>query len=105
MIDTGLYITYVFLAIALGAAILLPLLHAIKHPKELGKSAVGIGVLVVIFVVAYSISGSEVSVKAASLGVGEGSSKLIGAGLMMFYIVFIASLLGIVYSEISKAIK
>lgn len=105
MIDIGLYITYIFFLVALGAAIVLPLLHALKHPKELGKSALGIGVLVVIFVVSYSISGSEVSVKAASLGVGEGSSKLIGAGLILFYIVFIVSMLGIVYSEINKALK
>jgi ABC-type uncharacterized transport system permease subunit len=105
MIDFGLYITYVFFFVALGAAVVLPLLHAIKHPKELGKSAIGVGALVVVFVIAYSISGSEVSAKAASLGVGESSSKLIGAGLILFYIVFIASMVGIVYSEINKALK
>jgi len=105
MIDLGLYITYVFFFLAIGAAIVFPMLHALKHPKELGKSAVGVGSLVVLFIIAYSISGSEVTAKAASLGVGEGSSKLIGAGLTMFYIVFVIGMLGMVYSEISKALK
>lgn len=105
MIDAGLYVTYIFFFVALGAAIVLPLIHAIKHPKELGKSALGIGFLVVVFVVSYAMSGSEVSLKAAALGVGEGSSKLIGAGLIMFYIVFVIGMLGMVYSEINKAIK
>lgn len=105
MIDIGLYITYLFFFIAIAAAVVFPLMQAAKHPKDLGKSAVGIGILVVIFVISYSISGSELSAKAVALGVGEGSSKLIGAGLTMFYVVLIVSLLGMVYSEISKAIK
>lgn len=105
MIDIGLYITYVFFFVAAGAAIVLPILHAIRNPKELGKSAIGVGLLVLLFIISYSLSGSEVTPKAISLGVGEDSSKLIGAGLISFYIVFVISLLGIVYSEINKAIK
>ncbi len=105
MIDAGLYLTYAFFFVALGAAIILPLLHALKHPKELGKSAMAVGLLVILFLVAYALSDSTVNAKAVALGVDEASSKLIGAGLILFYIVFGASLLGIVYSEINKAIK
>jgi hypothetical protein len=105
MIDTGLYITYGFFFLAVGAAVIFPLLHAIKHPKELGKSAIGIGFLVVVFVISYALSDSAVSIKAAAAGVGEGSSKLIGAGLFMFYIVFIIGMVGMVFSEINKILK
>ncbi|MFZ5970643.1 MAG: hypothetical protein ACOYXA_03535 [Bacteroidota bacterium] len=105
MIDAGLYLTYVFFFVALGAAIVLPLLHALKHPKELGKSAIAVGVLVIVFLVAYSLSDSSVNAKAVALGVDESSSKLIGAGLILFYIVFGGALLGIIYSEINKALK
>jgi hypothetical protein len=59
----------------------------------------------VLFIVAYTISGDEVSAKATALGVDSGSSKLIGAGLILFYVVFVISAVGIVYSEISKALK
>jgi hypothetical protein len=81
------------------------LLHAIKHPQGLLKSLVGVGGLVVLFVVAYSLSGSELSAKAVALGVDESGSKLIGAGLTLFYLVFVIALVGIVFSEISKALK
>lgn len=104
-IDIGIYISYAFLVISIGAAVFLPLVHAIKHPQGLMKSLLGIGGLVVLFVVSYALSGSELSAKAVALGVDESGSKLIGAGLTLFYLIFVIALGGIVYSEISKALK
>lgn len=104
-IDIGIYLTYAFFVISVAAAILLPLVHAIKHPQGLVKSLIGVGGLVVLFVIAYSLSGAEVSAKAASLGVGESGSKMIGAGLTLFYFVFVIAAIGIVFSEINKALK
>ncbi|HNP97033.1 MAG TPA: hypothetical protein PKJ63_15445 [Cyclobacteriaceae bacterium] len=105
MEDFGLYASYVLLLVAVGAAVVLPLVSALKSPKDLMKSLMGVGGLLVIFLISYALSGSEVTAKYVAQGVGEGSSKLIGAGLTMFYIVFIIALLGIVYSEINKALK
>lgn len=103
--DIGLYIAYAVLIVAVAAAIVLPLLHALKHPKTLVGSLMGVGALVVLFVVCYAISDSSVSPTARALGIDESSSKLIGAGLYTFYAVFIVSILGMVYSEITKALK
>jgi len=103
--DIGLYIAYVLTIIAIGAAVVLPLINAVKAPAGLVKSLAGVGGLVVIFIIAYAISGSEVTTKAAAAGVDASSSKLIGAGLSMFYIVMIVSVVGVVYSEINKAFK
>jgi hypothetical protein len=105
MIDAGLYITYALFFIAVGAAIIFPLLYIIKDPKGVVKSLAGIGALVVIFILCYAVSGDEVTAKYTSLGVGSGSSKLIGAGLIMFYAVMAISMVGVIYSEISKALK
>lgn len=104
-IDIGIYITYAFFVVAVASSILLPLLHAIKHPQGLVKSLMGVGGLVVLFIVSYALSGAELSAKAVALGVDESGSKLIGAGLTLFYLVFVIALVGIVYSEISKALK
>ncbi len=104
-IDIGIYVSYIFLGVALIAAVLLPLVNAIKHPAGLVKSLIGVGGLVVLFIVAYAISGAEVSAKAVAMGVDESGSKIIGAGLTLFYFVFIVAALGIVFSEISKALK
>lgn len=105
MIDAGLYICYLLMLLAIGATIILPLMHAIKSPGTLVKSGISLVVLLVIFLIAYTFSGNEVTPKFALLGVGENSSKLIGAGLIMFYITFFIAIIGLVYSEINKALK
>jgi uncharacterized membrane protein YtjA (UPF0391 family) len=69
------------------------------------RAGIGIGVILLLFGVSYAMSGSEVDLKAAALGVTETSSKLIGAGLIMFYITLVLSILALIYSEISKALK
>jgi len=105
MIDAGLYFSYVLLFIAVGAAIIFPLIHSLRDPKTVVKSLAGIVGLVVIFIVCYAISGNEVTNKYAAAGVGAVSSKLVGAGLLMFYFVLIGAILGIIFSEISNALK
>ena len=65
----------------------------------------GIGALVILFLIAYALSGSEVTPKYTAVGVGEGSSKLIGAGMIMFYFIMIVAIVGMIYSEINKALK
>jgi hypothetical protein len=71
----------------------------------LGKSLVGVAALLVLFLASFAMAGSEVSTKYVAKGINESSSKIIGAGLSMFYIVFIVALVGIVFSEINKALK
>jgi hypothetical protein len=105
MIDAGLYIAYVLFFIAAGAAIIFPLLYVIQHPKGLVKSLAGVLGLVAVFVIAYVLSGNEVTAKYAQYGVSAGSSKLIGAGLIVFYITLFISVIGVIFSEISKALK
>jgi len=104
-VDIGIYVCYIFLGIALISSVLLPLVNALKHPAGLVKSLAGVGGLVVLFIIAYSFSGSEVSAKAVAMGVDESGSKMIGAGLILFYFVLVAAAVGIVFSEISKSLK
>jgi hypothetical protein len=106
IIDIGIYLAYFLFFIAAGAMFVLPTVNALKNPKDLGKSAMGLGALVVLFGIAFALSGGELTPKWMSLGVNsEFSSRLIGAGLTMFYFVLIIAILGMVYSEINKAFK
>jgi hypothetical protein len=105
MIDLGFYVFYALLFVAVAATIIFPILHMVREPKALLQSAIGIGALLVLFGVSYALSGSEVNLKAAALGVTETTSKLIGAGLIMFYITLALSAVALLYSEISNAIK
>lgn len=105
LIDIGLFATYLLMAGAVLSAITWPLIHAIKSPKSATKSIIALGSLVVLFGVSYALTGSEVTKNQAALGITETTSKMIGAGLTMFYLALLASILGIVYSEINKALK
>lgn len=105
IIDIGIYLSYLLFIIALGAAIVLPLVNAIKSPSTFVKSLAGVGALVVVFGISFALANDEVSPKAASLGIDATGSKLIGAGLTMLLFVFIAAAIGVIYSEINKAFK
>lgn len=105
MVDFGLYFMYGLIAIAAISAVVFPVLQAVKDPKGLMRSAVGVLVLVVVFVICYALSEGDTNTKYTALGVGAGGSKLVGAGLLCFYIALVAAIVGIVYSEVVKAFK
>jgi hypothetical protein len=105
MLDFGLYTFYVLLVIAVLATIAFPIVASVKHPKSALGSLIGLGILAVVFGISWAISGSDVTVKQMALGVNETTSKLIGAGLIMFYVTLFLSMIALIYSEISKALK
>ena len=106
LLDAGIYLAYILFFIAAGAMFVLPVINALRNPKDLVKSGMGLGALVVLFGIAFALSGGERTAKWEALGVtSDFSSRLIGAGLTMFYFVLIIAVLGMVYSEISKALK
>jgi hypothetical protein len=105
MIDLGFYIFYALLIIAIVLTVAFPIIHMLREPSTLLRTAIGVGVVVVLFVISYALSDSDVNLKAAALGVTPTSSKLIGAGLIMFYVTLVGSVLALIYSEVSKALK
>ena len=105
IIDIGIYACYILLFVALIAAVVFPLLQITQNPAALVKSGIGVAGLVVLFIISYSLSGSEVTAKYTTMGVGESGSKMIGAGLILFYIILIATVVIMVFSEINKALK
>lgn len=105
-LDIGLYLGYLLLFGAAIAAVVFPLLHAIKNPKEIAKSGISLGVMLVLFLLAYLLAGDELTNKYQALGVTTSfSSKIIGAGLTMFYFTLVIAIGGMIYSEIAKAFK
>lgn len=104
MLDVGLYIFYALLAIAVIAAIVFPIINAIKTPATLLRSLAGVGALLLLFGIAYAISDNNLSQRSAAL-VGPNTGRLISAGLIVFYITLILAALAVVYSEVTKALK
>jgi hypothetical protein len=104
-ISPGLYVAYILFGIALIAAIVLPLMNTLKNPSVLIKSGISLAGLLVIFAIAYGIADDKVNTLAASMDQTAGSVKLIGAGLIVFYITLGISVVGLIYSEVTKALK
>ena len=103
--NLGLMITYALIGIAVISVIVLPLIKAIDNPKTLVGTAIGLGVLLVLFGISYAISGNEVLPRYISQNVGPGISKFVGGLLTTMYLLFGVAIVGIVYTEISKAFK
>lgn len=99
IIDVGLIVSYILTVVGAVAAIVIPLVQAFSDPKALVKSLVGVGAILVVFLVGYVIADPN------SKGVSETTSKLIGAGIITTYIFILIALVGIVYTEISKIVK
>jgi hypothetical protein len=104
-VDAGLYAGYLLFAVAIGSAIGLSILNTLQSPGEIKKALYAVVGMVVLFGISYALSGSDVSTVQAAKGITENTSKLVGAGLIMFYLISAVALLGLVYSEINKAIK
>lgn len=104
-LDAGLFGTYALFAVAFGAAVILPLINTLQSPGEIKKALFAVIGIVVLFVISYAIAGSDVSTEQAAKGISESTSKMVGAGLIMFYLVAAIAIAGLIYSEINKAFK
>ncbi|MCU0401744.1 MAG: hypothetical protein MUE75_12195 [Algoriphagus sp.] len=105
--DIMLYVSYGLAILGAALSIILPLLKSMDDPKGLVKSAVGIVGLVVLFFIAYSISGNEVAPKyeGAPFNLTPGMSQTIGGLLIATYALSLITVLSIVVSELFKASK
>lgn len=102
VVGLGLGFTYIILGIAALLAIVLPLISSLNNPKALLKVLAGVGVLVVVFLICYAISSDSPSDAAKALGLGTNGYRLVGAGLTMFYVVFVIAFGAMLVNELSS---
>ncbi|MEQ8244920.1 hypothetical protein [Fulvivirga sp.] len=105
IIDIGLWVSYIMVIIAIIGAVFLPIIKSLDNPKSLVKPAGALVGIVVLFLICYAFAGDGLNAKAIQAGVTGGISKFVGGGLIAMYVLFIVALVGIVFTEINKAIK
>ncbi len=106
LIEFGLYFTYILVGVAILAVIVLPLINALDNPKTLMVAGIGIGVLLVLFLISWAMSTyGGVSANAAEQGLTTAGVKKIGGVLTMMYILFFIAVIGIVATELGKYFK
>ena len=77
LVDVILYFGYGMVIVAAFLAIAFPLWIASKNPKSLIQTGIGLGSILVLFLVAWLISSNEVYSSYAEFGVDESLSKFI----------------------------
>ncbi len=105
--DIMLYATYALAVIGAILSIVMPLIKSLDNPKGLLKSGLGVLGLLVLFFIAYSISGSEVLPKFEGdpFNLTPGTSQIIGGMLIATYILSIVTILSIVVTELFNSVK
>ncbi|MCB0505194.1 MAG: hypothetical protein KDC58_06790 [Cyclobacteriaceae bacterium] len=102
----GLWLAYILVIVGVILAIVFPIISSVSEPKKMVKTAIGFGGILVVFLIGYILSGSELTAKYIESGVDtESLSKMIGGMLSMVYILMAIAAAGIVYTELNKAIK
>lgn len=102
-IDIFLYIAYALTLLAAIAAIVFPIINSMNEPKSMIKSGIGIGGLLVIFLISWLISGNEFTAyQASEFGINATLSQFVGGLLIMMYLLIAIALGGILYTSFSK---
>ena len=106
MADFVMYWAYILLAITLALLLVFPIKHFIEYPKQGITFLIALGAFLLLYGVSYALaSGSTDSDIYEVRGISETISRVIGAGMIMTYIIGALALIILVYFGISKTFK
>lgn len=103
--ETIIYWCYLLFGLGAASAIVLPIINLGKNPKGAKGALIGLVALVVVFLISYMIAGDEMLPKYETFIDGPEDSKLVGMGLIAFYILAIGAIGAVVFSSVSKLLK
>jgi len=109
LINPAMSLSYLALLITAALSIGFALYQIATHPKQAKGALIGIGGLAVVFVLGYLLASDEVTEDMANMSlnfeVTAKTSKMVGAGLMTFYILTLGAILAVVFSSVRRMIK
>jgi len=104
-INIMLYVTYLLVIVATLAAIVFPIIALAGDMKKAKRALFGIGAVAVVFLLSYVVSDGTVLDSYVKYNVTEGVSKMVGAVLIMTYILGLGAIVSAIAGEILKATK
>ena len=107
LINGGLILTYIMIAVAALAAIVYPLMFLAKNPSKGKNALMGIGGLLFITVISYVLASGDIMTFPGSekFGMTEASTKRVGMGLIVFYILSLGTIAAVLFTELGKLFK
>lgn len=105
--DIMLYVSYALVGVGTVVSVLLPLIKSLDDPKSLMKSGLGVVAILVLFFICYSISSNEVLPKfeGEPFNLTPAMSQMVGGLMITTYVLTIVAIVGILITEVNKAIK
>jgi len=99
--------TYILIGVACVATVAFSIMGMITHPKNAKNALIGFGAMIVVFGLAYALGSSEIPkfLGYQKFDITPGLSKTVGGSLYAIYLLLTLAIVGIVYSEVSKALK
>ncbi len=104
-INIGFVIMYILMIVAVIGVIVFPIIQMLGDLKSAKGALVGIGVILVVFLISYAISTPEAGAFYDKHNVSPNLSKIIGGGLIATYIMFGGVIVSILWSQISSWLK
>ncbi len=102
MIDFGLWIGYLLAMAGAAGMLVFSIRNIIGNPKNAKYTLMGVGAIVVLFLLSWVVSSSELTPRMVNLQASESMSKMIGAGFIMLYLMGVITVAAIFYVEIKK---
>lgn len=111
-VDFGLALSYLGMYLMLGLILAFVIRGILLNPKSIIKSAISVGIIVVLFFIFYQMASDYVTLEGKSLemvamvkAIPSSTIKMIDAGLNTLYTMVVLSLVAIVGTEIWKIFK
>jgi hypothetical protein len=102
MVNYGIIICYILIALAVAASVIFPVIQLAQNPKGAKGALIGIGLLIVVLGISFGLASD---VNPSKIDLAPETAKQVGMGLYAVYILGTVAVGSIVYSEVSKMLK
>lgn len=100
------WVAYIAFGLSALFAILFPIIQTVSNPKEAVKSLILLVIVVALWFVAYSLADNSFTpAQLEKMETTAETSRLVGAGLIYTYFIFVLAVLAIIYASISNFFK
>ncbi len=101
----GVILAYILIAAAALAAIVFPIIRLATNPKQAKGAMLGVLALVVVFGISWVLSSDEVLPEYEKFEMTPESTKMVGAGLVSFYILTLVAVGSMVFFGIKRIFR
>jgi hypothetical protein len=100
-----LSLSYIALFSGIAIAVFSAVYGILKNPGALKKTLMGVGFIVVVALLSYAISSGADYITYSNFDVTESESRLVSAGLNMFYIIGAIAVGAVAWSSFGRVLK